>query len=504
MLLGRKIEVGKMDNIHLEVLVPIILYFLLIYAIGIYSFRKLKDSKGEKGFIAEFMTGGRSTGGFVLAMTLVATYLSAGSFIGGPGSAYTHGLAWVFLAMAQMPTGYYTLAVLGKKFAIVARKTDAHSITDFLKARYNSHAVVILASLSIIFFLIAAMSAQWIGAARLLQGSTGLSYIAALLFFGVTVVVHTAIGGYRGVVLNDSLQGVVMTLCTLSLFAMVLIKGGGVPDIIQNMKGIDAGLISPFGVEDGFMTKTWVTSFWVLVGFAVIGLPSVAQRAMSYKDSKSLHSGIKYGTVVSIVLLLGMHLVGAFGTTLVSGIGSGDLVVPTLAIDLFPNVIAGIILAGPLASVMSTVDSQLLVVVGAIVNDLLINYASPEIGRKLKRSSKFTTFAAMILGIIIFLIAMNPPELMVWLNLFATAGQLSTFLWPVLLGLYWKRANKEGAIGSMVSGIGSYILFNYVWARPFGMHPIVLSLVISLFVFVLVSKNTKKPSDETIELFWGI
>ena len=450
------------------------------------------------------MTGGRDTGGFVLAMTLVATYLSAGSFIGGPGTAYTHGLAWVFLAMAQMPTGYYTLAVLGKKFAIISRKTNAHSITDFLRARYKSNAVVILASLSIIFFLIAAMAAQWIGAARLLQGSTGLSYIVALAFFGITVVVHTAIGGYRGVVLNDALQGIVMTLSTVVLFTMVVIKGGGVANIIQNMAAIDPGMITPFGVEEGFMTKAWVTSFWILVGFAVIGLPSVSQRAMSYKDSKSLHSGIKYGTLVSIVLLVGMHLVGAFGTTLVSGIGSGDLVVPTLAIKLFPSALAGILLAGPLASVMSTVDSQLLVVVGAIVNDLVINYIRPDLQQDSDKTSKMTTLAAVGLGVIIFLIAMNPPDLMVWLNLFATAGQLSTFLWPIILGLYWKRANKQGAITSMVVGIGSYVIFNYFWARPFGMHGIVLSLVLSLVSFVIVSSFTEKPSDETIELFWGI
>src|SRR5699024_6048107 len=308
-------EIGgnSMRNVNIAVLLPIIIYFIFIYVIGIYSYRvlnKVKQSKvdDDKGFIAEYMTGGRNTGGFALAMTLVATYLSAGSFIGGPGSAYTHGLAWVFLAMAQMPTGYYTLAVLGKKFSIVARKIDAHSITDFLRVRYESHAVVIISSLSIIFFLIAAMAAQWIGAARLLQGSTGLDYMVALAFFGATVVIHTAMGGYRGVVLNDALQGIVMTIATIALLGMVLVKGGGVSNIVQNMKAIDPGMISPFGVEKGFMTKAWVTSFWILVGFAVIGLPSVSQRAMSYKDSKSLHSGIKYGTVVSVILLIGMHL----------------------------------------------------------------------------------------------------------------------------------------------------------------------------------------------------
>lgn len=498
-----------MRNVDFMVLVPIVLYFVLMYFVGIYAGRlinKVVKSKSGDGsaYMDQYMTGGKDTGGFVLAMTLVATYLSAGSFIGGPGTAYTHGFAWVFLAMAQMPTGYYTLSVLGKKFAIVSRKIKANSVTDFLRARYQSDAVVIIASVSIVFFLIAAMAAQWIGAARLLQGSTGLNYTVALAFFGVTVVVHTAIGGYRGVVLNDAMQGIVMTIATLSLFIMILVKGGGVGNIVQNMKAIDPGLITPFGVEEGFMTKAWVSSYWVLVGFAVIGLPSVSMRAMSYKDSKSLHSGIKYGMLVSMVLLLGMHLVGAFGTTLVADIPSGDLVVPSLAVELFPNIIAGIVLAGPLAAVMSTVDSQLLVVVGAIVNDIYVNYLNPKMAEESNKVKRLTLGSAIAIGIIIFVIALDPPELMVWLNLFATAGQLSTFLWPTILGLYWKRANKEGAIASMLVGIGSYVVFNYFLPRPLGMHPIVTSLILSLLIFIVVSKSTKKPPKEIIETFWGI
>ncbi len=499
-----------MSNVNFSVFIPIVLYFVAMYFIGIYAATLLSKAKkkalgdGSSAYMSEYMTGGRGTGGFVLAMTLVATYLSAGSFIGGPGTAYTHGLAWVFLAMTQMPTGYYTLAVLGKKFAIVSRKINANSLTDFLRARYESNAVVIIASLSIVFFLVAAMAAQWIGAARLLQGSTGLDYTVALAFFGITVVVHTAIGGYRGVVLNDTLQGVVMTISTAVLLVAVLIKGGGVGNIIQSMKAINPGMISPFGVKEGFMTVPWVSSFWVLVGFATIGLPSISQRAMSYKDSKSLNSGIKIGTLVSLVLMLGMHLVGAFGSTLVPGIGSGDLVVPTLAISLFAPVIAGIILAGPLAAVMSTVDSQLLVVVGAIVNDLYVNYINPAFAKNPNNVQKLTIGAAVVIGLVTFTIAFNPPELMVWLNLFATAGQLSTFLWPTILGLYWKKANKEGAIASMIVGIGSYIMFNYFLPRPLAMHPIVASLILSLVAFIIVSKNTKEPSKEIIQTFWGI
>ncbi len=123
-----------MNTVNWDVLIPLICYFVGVYILGFYSLRIVSRAVRREGtgFLAEYLTGDRNLGGFVLAMTLVATYLSAGSFIGGPGAAYSIGLAWVFLAMSQMPTGYFTLSVLGKKFAIVARKINAVTVTDFL------------------------------------------------------------------------------------------------------------------------------------------------------------------------------------------------------------------------------------------------------------------------------------------------------------------------------------------------------------------------------------
>ncbi|MEI5528418.1 hypothetical protein WB388_48595, partial [Streptomyces brasiliscabiei] len=80
--------------------------------------------------------------------------------------------------MSQVVTGYFVLMVLGKKFAITARKYNAVTLIDFLKERYNSKWVVWLSSLSIIIFLFSAMAAQWVGGARLIESLTGLSYLS--------------------------------------------------------------------------------------------------------------------------------------------------------------------------------------------------------------------------------------------------------------------------------------------------------------------------------------
>lgn len=491
-----------MNGMNIDVFIPLIIYFFGVYILGFYSIRFVSKAAGRSGtgFLKEYLTGDRNLSGFVLAMTLVATYLSAGSFIGGPGAAYSMGLAWVFLAMSQMPTGYFTLSVLGKKFAIVARKINAVTVTDFLKERYESKTLIVVVSICVIFFFVAAMTAQFIGAARLIEGSVGITYQAALSFFGITVLIYTIIGGFRAVALTDTLQGIIMTIGVILVFAAAIVAGGGVPNIMNTLYTIDPGLISPYGIDPSFTSMAWVTSFWVLVGFGIIGLPQVATRAMSYRDSKSLKYSIIYGTIVSMILLLLMHLLGVFGRTLVTDIPSGDLVVPTVTTFLFPNWLAGIILAAPLAAVMSTVDSQLLLAVGAIVNDVYANLINPRI----KRAASFTFATAIIVGIIVFVAAFDPPELMVWLNLHAISGLIATFLWPIILGLYWKRANTAGAFASIIAGVGSYMYFFYLVPRPLGAHAIFTTLLIALAAFIIFAYITPKPNQRIVKKFWGI
>lgn len=114
----------------LVTIIPVVLYLALSFAVAIWA-RNKAASKSSQGFMEDYFIGGRSMGGFVLAMTIIASYTSASSFVGGPGVAYRYGLSWVFLAMIQVPTTFLTLGVLGKRFAIIARKTNSLTITDF-------------------------------------------------------------------------------------------------------------------------------------------------------------------------------------------------------------------------------------------------------------------------------------------------------------------------------------------------------------------------------------
>jgi sodium/pantothenate symporter len=485
---------------NIQVLLPLIIYLAVMFSLAFYSRKRLSTSGS---FLEEYFIGSRGMGGFVLAMTLVATYTSASSFVGGPGIAYKMGLGWVLLAMIQLPTAWLTLGVLGKKFAIIARRVNAVTVNDILRERYRNRWVVILGSLSLVLFFIAAMVAQFIGGARLLEGMTGISYNTGLIIFASTVILYTCIGGFRAVVLTDTVQGVVMIIGTVALLIGILHAGGGMEATVTTLKEIDPALVTPFA-PDGFLAKPFIMSFWILVCFGVIGLPHSAVRCFGYRDSRSMHTAIVLSTVIVGVIMLGMHLNGALGRAILPEITVGDKIIPSITLAVLHPVFAGVFIAGPLAAIMSTIDSQLILASAAIVKDLYLNYIRPsksvEAEKVVKQLGSWTT---LLIGLIVFLAAFRPPDLIVWLNLFAFGGMQAAFLWPMVLGLYWKRANATGALASMVSGLFTYFYMVSYVKRFYGMHVIVPTLSISLVIFVVVSLVTRRPDTDILKLFWG-
>lgn len=477
------------------ILIPMIVYLLIMFAIAIYT---NKLSSGSGSFMEDYFIGGRSMGGFVLAMTLIATYSSASSFVGGPGVAYSLGYGWILLAMIQVPTAFLTLGVLGKKFAIISRKIGAVTVTDYLKARYDNKFIVISTSIAMIIFFAAAMVAQFIGGAKLFEAVTGYSYFMGLVIFGIAVVIYTTIGGFKAVAITDAIQGVVMILATIFLLVAIIGTGGGMDAITSKMIETNPSALTP--TAGGKIPIPFILSFWVLVGFAVLGLPQTTIRCMGFKDSKSLHRAMVIGTVVVGFLMLGMHLVGTLGAYVVPGL-AGDGAIPGITVQVLPPVLAGIFIAGPLAAIMSTVDSMLILASASIIKDLYLNYGKGDIDEKSLNKISFITTG--IIGLVVFMFAVNPPSIIVWINLFAFGGLEAVFLWPTILGLYWKKANATGAVLSIVVGLLAFFAFTIYSVKPLGMHQIVPTLIVALVAFVAGSLLGKKNSKETIQLFFG-
>lgn len=474
-----------------HILLPLLVYLAFVFAVAYYAYRK----RSEGNFLTEYYVGNRTMSGFVLAMTTAATYVGASSFIGGPGAAYKFGLGWVLLAMIQVPVVLFTLGVLGKKFAMQARENKSLTINDILFSRYKSNAIVLLASLSLLFSFFIMMAVQFIGVGRLLETTLNLDYRLSVLIFACTVGIYTFIGGFRAVVLTDTIQGLIMVLGTFLLLAGVIYAGGGVSQIIDKLAEIDPHLITPYGIESRPLDFTFMASFWVLVCFGLLGLPHTVVRAMSYKNSQALHSGIVIGTVVIALLMLGMHLAGALGRAIVPELSVTDKIIPTLMLHVLPPVVAGIFLAAPMAAIMSSIDSTLIQMSSTLIKDLYLRFF-PEAIQNEKRVKRLSLFATLSLTILVTLATLNPPDMLIWLNLFALGGLETTFLWVILFGLYWKNANAYGAISSMIVGLSSYIFLTEQGIKLLDFHAIVPSLLFGLIAFLVMNPFGRKKCGQ--------
>ena len=435
---------------NLGIILPLVIYLVFIFGAALFAY--VKRSKGD--FLTEYYVGNRSMTGFVLAMTTASTYASASSFVGGPGAAYKYGLGWVLLAMIQVPAVWLALGALGKKFALLSRET---------------------------FF--AAMVVQFIGGARLLETTIGIPYTHALLIFALTVGIYTFIGGFRAVVLTDTIQGTVMILGTIVLLVGVIYHLGGVESAVNKLTEIDPSLVSPYGPNE-MLDFQFMASFWILVCFGVVGLPHTAVRCMAFKDSKALHRGMLIGTIVLSVIMLGMHLAGALGRAVVPDLTVSDKVIPTLMLEVLPPIVAGIFLAAPMSAIMSTVDAQLIQSSSIFVKDLYLA-SKPEAAKNEKRISRISSVITLVLSALLILAALNPPDMIIWLNLFAFGGLEAAFLWVIVLGIYWDKANATGAISSMVVGLSSFVLLTQFGIKLLGFNAIVPALVFGLIAFIL-------------------
>lgn len=482
-----------MNSNQLTILIILIGYLIFNVVFGIlYSKKQEQNSNLSKE--KNFFVGGRNINGLVLAMTTMATYTSVSSFISGPGAAgMTYGYAQAWVAAVQIPVTFFVLGVLGNKLAIVSRKTGAITVVGYLKERYKSDLLVIVISILMVVFFLSQMVAQFSGGATLISSITGLNHIPALLIFSAVVIIYTAFGGFSAVAITDTIQGIIMCIGTFLLIFFVLKSGGGLQTINENLQ---AKMPEVFDNLTSQYTPGALISFWVLVGFGTLGLPQTSVRAMTFKDTKSLHKAMLIGVITCSFVIVGMHLAGVWAGALLpqsASLESSDYFIPYIIQKIMPSGVAGLFLAAPMAAIMSTVDSLLILAVATIIRDLWRNYVIRDNEEKIKNYNrhvkKISACLTVILGIIVVFFTINPPDIIFFINLFAMGGLECAFFWPLIGGLFWKKGTKQAAIVSSIGATMVYLICYYK-VDILGINAVVWGLAVGGILYFIVGKLT--------------
>ena len=490
------------ELLNLFALLPLILFMIVMVAISVF----VRHKQAGKNFVSSYFVGNRELGGFVLAMTTVATYSSVSSFVGGPGMAYQVGFGWIYMAVVQVTAIFLVLGIFGKRVALLARKLNAVTVVDIIRARFQSDFLAAVAAFVIVLFFCGTMTAQFVGGAKLFAAVTSYSYEAGLILFGLTVVIYTSIGGFRAVALTDTCCAIMMMIGIVLLLKYVLQAGGGYEQIMTTLEVNNPELFEPFS----FGNMPWTIYFtqWLLVGICTIALPQSVVRGISYKNTQGLHQAMLIGTVVVGFMNIGINFTGILAHGVLTGnaadYGGVDNIIPTTIVKAMPMELVGFAIIGPLAASISTISGLLIVASSAIIKDVYLHWAQKNNRDVTPTRVKFLSMATTaVIGVAVFVIALTPPSLIWLINMFAFGGLETAFFWTLLLGLFWKRANKLGAMLSMIGGTIVYCATQAMGFKIFNLHQITIGITCSLILFLIGSYIGKRTDDSTLKIFFG-
>jgi sodium/pantothenate symporter len=437
---------------------PAIFSFLaytgLLIAIGIWSYRiveKVPISKYEE----EFYAAGRGLGGLVVALVIAGGLASAGTFIAGPGMTYAYGYSWVLMNNFQIFMNLALLAPIGIVVGIVARRVNAVTYLDLFRARYQSKALIVTLAILVTIFLLPYMATQFVGAARVIAQMTGMGYFTSLAFGSFVVLIYCVLGGMRGTSLATLLQGLVITVGCIMLFVGTVNYAGGFRQSTEILAAQEISLLSP--TMGGEFSPSFAFSIACMTGLFVVGMPHAMLGALTYKNTRSLKKGIWMGGILVCIWTLLLCMSGVIGRSIKPDLVVPDEISPWLAMHVMPEALGGIVLAGIVAGIQTTVAAMAIIITSSIAKNLLKEIKPDVSGDRVKAASRWTMGGCLTIAIGLALIE---PPLIQWIIFFSIGGLEAATFGPILLGMFWKRGNLWGALASISWGMVLYVLAN--------------------------------------------
>lgn len=496
------------------IIVAFVLYLLLMIVIGaVYA----KSNNSTE----DYFLGGRKLGGWVAALSAQASDMSGWLLMGLPGSIYALGTgqAWIAIGLF-IGTVLNWIFIAGRLRRYTIRANNALTLPTYFENRFHDKKRVLLFISSVtivVFFLVYSASALAAGG-KLFTSVFGIDYRIALTIGAIVILAYTFLGGFLAVCTTDFIQGMLMLVALLAVpMAALAIMGSAnvMPAIEQS--GVAGGseafmsLFSnggePYRAVDIISGLAW--------GLGYCGMPHILVRFMAVKNEKELNKSKGVAIVWVFLSLTLAWVIGIVGRAyLMPEILSGgeeekvfiNMIIKVFTTDIKAPIIAGLFLCGVLAAIMSTADSQLLVSASSVAEDIVKGIVKKD--AKEETIFKISKITVVVIAILAYLIALDPSSSIMGLVSNAWAGLGAAFGPTVLLSLYWKRTNFQGAVAGIASGALTVILWDYIplvggktLGSVTGLYSLAVGFAISLAAIVIVSLVTPAPTAEMMEEF---
>ena len=493
---------------------------ILVYLLGML-FVGFKFSKTSGASSDDFYLGGRKLGPFVTAMSAEASDMSGWLLMGLPGVALAYGLAEASWTAIGLGVGtYINWLVVSKRIRNYSQKIDAFTIPDFFAKRFGDDKgiITLIAAIVIIVFFIPYTASGFNACGTLFNSLSGgkIPYFTAMIISALVIVGYTALGGFLAASTTDLIQSIVMTIALIVVVIFGIKTAGGYEAVVENAKSIPSYLnfTSTFdytvGAPKDYSPLTIASTLaW---GLGYCGMPHILLRFMAIEDVKKLKTSRRIATVWVFISMAVAIFIGVIGCAAVKNGGvdialaDGQRIIIEFSKIIssygpFLAIVAGVILAGILAATMSTADSQLLAAASSFSQNILRDVFKLKIKEKTAMIfARLTILAIAIAG----MIWARKEDQVFTIVQFAWGGFGAAFGPVVLAALFWKRANKYGAIAGMVTGGAMIFIWKYGIAKLggiFEIYELLPAFICGLIAIVVVSLITSKPSKEITDTF---
>ena len=454
--------------------------------VGFWALRRTRNQ-------SDFFLGGRAMDKFVVALSAVSSGRSSWLVLGVSGMAFTRGTGAVWAVVGYITAEMFQFIYIGRR---LRRQTEAYgslTLLDYFESRLEDKRQLIRLTGAVIIaiFITAYVAAQFVGGAKSLSTALNIPVLAALAASGILVLVYMVLGGYIAVAYNDVIRAVILILGLVIFPIYGLVKIGGFQVMLDTLARLNPALVDPFSL-----------GFGVILGFVGIGLgspgqPHIVVRYMSIDDPEKLRPSTVIGTFWNVVMGWGAVFIGLLGRALIPEAESlpgadPEVIYLVLSSEFFGPVLYGLIIGGIFAAILSTADSQLLVVASTLVRDIYEKIIKKGTVIPEARKLVLSRWVVVLSGVLALFMAYLAQDLIFWLVLFAWGGLGAAFGTSLIFALYWKKTTTEGVLAGMITGTLVIILWKLYLSQPTQIYELIPGFICASLAVVLGSLLSRR------------
>ncbi len=461
-------------------------YLTVVMVIGIVAWRRTAN-------LSDYILGGRSLGSWVTALSAQASDMSGWLLLGLPGYAYLAGLESLWLLVGLLLGTYANwLFVAARLRSATERYGDSLTLPDYFERRFNDNSGLlrIISAAFILIFFTFYTSSGLVAGGKLFEAVFGMPYLWAVAAGATAVVAYTFIGGFLAVSWTDFVQGSLMFAALVLVVIMGWLAIDGWPGITAAMDTRNPALLDMFTTADGQPMTAIAAASLLGWGLGYVGQPHILARFMAAESAtQTIPQARRIAMSWVTITLICATLVGLIGIAYLPeplvGADSEKVFIYMTSALLNP-VVAGICLAGILAAVMSTADSQLLVASSAVSEDFYKGLFRKSAGQS--ELLWVGRLAVIAIAVVAFIFAMNPESKVLDLVAYAWAGFGAAFGPAIVLSLYWRGMNRNGALAGIVTGGLTVIVWKQLEGGLFDLYEIVPGVIFASLAILLGSR----------------